>query len=40
MTVDSSCLFTGVALSYPNDEARLARGAAVFDDLYFRHKRP
>jgi hypothetical protein len=31
----------GIALSHKDDEARLSRGAAVFDDLYeyFRRKR-
>ncbi len=34
-------LVTGIAMSHRDDEARLTRGAAVFDDLYqyFRHKR-
>ena len=33
-------LVTGIAMSHRDDEARLTRGAAVFDDLYayFRHK--
>ncbi|MGH7853484.1 MAG: chromate resistance protein ChrB domain-containing protein [Candidatus Binatia bacterium] len=34
-------LIAGIAMSHRDDEARLTRGAAVFDDLYeyFRHKR-
>ena len=34
-------LIAGIAMSHRDDEARLARGAAVFDDLYeyFRRKR-
>ena len=34
-------LVAGIAMSHRDDEARLARGAAVFDDLYeyFRRKR-
>ena len=34
-------LVTGIAMSHRDDEARLTRGAAVFDDLYeyFRRKR-
>ena len=27
-------LIAGITLAHPNDEQRLARGAAVFDDLY------
>jgi hypothetical protein len=30
-------LVAGIAASYPEDEARLARGAALFDDLYAAH---
>jgi hypothetical protein len=34
-------LVAGMAMSHRDDEARLARGAAVFDDLYeyFRPRR-
>jgi hypothetical protein len=30
-------LVAGIAASHPDDEARLARGAALFDDLYAAH---
>jgi hypothetical protein len=30
-------LVAGIAASHPDDEARLARGAALFDDLYAVH---
>ena len=32
-------LILGIAMSHPEDEARLARGSAVFDDLYGYFKR-
>jgi len=34
-------LVAGIAMSHRDDEVRLTRGAAVFDDLYeyFRRKR-
>jgi hypothetical protein len=34
-------LIAGIAMSHKDDEARLSRGVAVFDDLYeyFRRKR-
>jgi hypothetical protein len=31
-------LVAGIAAAHPDDEARLARGAAVFDDLYALHR--
>jgi hypothetical protein len=35
-------LIGGIVLAHPDDAQRLARGAAVLDDLYqhFRHKKP
>ena len=34
-------LIAGIVLAHPDDEQRLTRGAAVFDDLYqyFRNKK-
>jgi hypothetical protein len=31
-------LVAGIAAAHPDDEARLARGAALFDDLYAAHR--
>ena len=34
---EPSALVSGIAAAHAEDEARLARGAALFDDLYAVH---
>jgi len=40
-TIGIERLIAGIAMAHKDDEARLSRGAAVFDDLYeyFKRKR-